>query len=257
MPVKTNTAARLYLGNGESVQLPGGGLPDAGKLVRVNSDGTSTLIDVPTGATSAGASGAIQTSDGASGFADSGVSASSGDLVASTAEFRNGLTYGEASVFGTYTASDDHERARVYFNGTNFVIATEAGASGGTVQNLELQVGTDRLCLKKDYSGGAIGISTNSRSNAYSFHDGYPTIYSNTATRQWQFNNATFRPMANNTYDIGQNALRVKTGYFVGGDFSGDVTVGGNITADSLPTSDPAVSGQLWNDSGTVKVSAG
>jgi hypothetical protein len=31
----------------------------------------------------------------------------------------------------------------------------------------------------------------------------------------------------------------------------------GNIVASGLPTSDPSNAGQLWNDSGTVKVSAG
>jgi hypothetical protein len=36
-----------------------------------------------------------------------------------------------------------------------------------------------------------------------------------------------------------------------------DVTSGGGIVVLSLPTSDPHVEGQLWNSSGTVKVSAG
>ena len=31
----------------------------------------------------------------------------------------------------------------------------------------------------------------------------------------------------------------------------------GTIIADALPTSDPEVEGQFWNDSGAVKVSAG
>ena len=45
---------------------------------------------------------------------------------------------------------------------------------------------------------------------------------------------------------------------------TGDVTVTGNLQVDgsqvdftNLPTSDPAVAGRLWNDSGTVKISAG
>ena len=31
----------------------------------------------------------------------------------------------------------------------------------------------------------------------------------------------------------------------------------GGIVCSSMPTSDPSVAGQLWNDSGTVKISAG
>ena len=34
-----------------------------------------------------------------------------------------------------------------------------------------------------------------------------------------------------------------------------DVDLGASSTAGSLPTSDPRVTGRLWNDSGTVKVS--
>lgn len=34
-------------------------------------------------------------------------------------------------------------------------------------------------------------------------------------------------------------------------------TSGATVILDDLPTADPAVEGQLWNDSGTVKVSAG
>jgi hypothetical protein len=43
---------------------------------------------------------------------------------------------------------------------------------------------------------------------------------------------------------------------------TGAVTVtaainGGTVVLPDLPTSDPAVAGQLWNDAGTLKVSAG
>lgn len=40
-------------------------------------------------------------------------------------------------------------------------------------------------------------------------------------------------------------------------DVSGDITASGNIDFSGLPTSDPVVAGRLWNDSGTLKVSAG
>jgi hypothetical protein len=36
-----------------------------------------------------------------------------------------------------------------------------------------------------------------------------------------------------------------------------DLTASGIVKFTGLPTSDPAVAGQLWNDTGTLKVSAG
>ena len=36
-----------------------------------------------------------------------------------------------------------------------------------------------------------------------------------------------------------------------------DLIAGGNVDFSGLPTSDPAVAGRLWNDSGTLKISAG
>lgn len=41
-----------------------------------------------------------------------------------------------------------------------------------------------------------------------------------------------------------------------GGEVAADVTFSGAIITD-LPAVDPTVAGQLWNDAGTVKVSAG
>lgn len=55
----------------------------------------------------------------------------------------------------------------------------------------------------------------------------------------------------------------VSTGGFTGdvtGDITGDVTgdVTGNVTGYIiLPTSDPEVAGALWNNGGTITVSAG
>lgn len=38
---------------------------------------------------------------------------------------------------------------------------------------------------------------------------------------------------------------------------SGPQTLSGTVTLTGLPTSDPGNAGELWNDSGTVKISAG
>ena len=36
-----------------------------------------------------------------------------------------------------------------------------------------------------------------------------------------------------------------------------DLTASGTVIFSDLPTADPTVAGQLWNDTGTLKVSAG
>lgn len=51
--------------------------------------------------------------------------------------------------------------------------------------------------------------------------------------------------------------LSVPAGSYLTTSASSVVTFSGEeVIMDSIPTSDPSVSGQLWNDSGTLKVSA-
>ena len=38
---------------------------------------------------------------------------------------------------------------------------------------------------------------------------------------------------------------------------SGSLTIGSNLDLTSIPTSDPVQAGRVWNDSGTLKISAG
>ncbi|MCP4799241.1 MAG: hypothetical protein GY893_04755, partial [bacterium] len=60
---------------------------------------------------------------------------------------------------------------------------------------------------------------------------------------------SNFQPNADNTYTNGTNSIRWSDVYSVDGNFTGKMTLSG------LPTSDPGVAGELWNDSGTVKIS--
>ena len=66
--------------------------------------------------------------------------------------------------------------------------------------------------------------------------------------------NASYRPLypvTNNSQDLGLSSRRWRTAYLT------DIDASGNIDFSGLPTSDPAVAGRLWSDSGTLKVSAG
>ena len=56
---------------------------------------------------------------------------------------------------------------------------------------------------------------------------------------------------------LGKSTARFGEFYSVDGDFSGDVIMAANVDFTGLPTSDPVVAGRLWNDSGTLKISAG
>ena len=47
------------------------------------------------------------------------------------------------------------------------------------------------------------------------------------------------------------------TGGVTGAVAATTLSASGAVTLSALPTTDPAVAGQLWNDAGTVKVSAG
>ena len=56
----------------------------------------------------------------------------------------------------------------------------------------------------------------------------------------------SFFPNSSNAVDLGASSLKWR-----------DAHIGRDIYATGLPTSDPAVAGKVWNDSGTLKVSAG
>jgi len=56
---------------------------------------------------------------------------------------------------------------------------------------------------------------------------------------------------------IGTSGTRFKNYFGQNGDFSGDVLMAANVDFTGLPTADPLVASRLWNDSGTMKISAG
>ncbi len=63
------------------------------------------------------------------------------------------------------------------------------------------------------------------------------------------YSGRTIRPLLDNQASVGKTGQRFTNVYSYNGNFSGNMTLSG------LPTSDPGVAGELWNDSGTVKVS--
>ena len=67
--------------------------------------------------------------------------------------------------------------------------------------------------------------------------------------------------MANTTFQgpvRSQNGFQTITVNSTTGAVTTTATIdGGTVILPNLPTSDPVVAGQLWNDAGTLKVSAG
>ena len=101
-------------------------------------------------------------------------------------------------------------------------------------------------------------ILTNSRKSGVIAKSDSVEVYANLSSfAKFAVQNAAtytrqdFRPHSTGNYQCGTTSYRWSNVYSVDGDFSGTMTLS------NLPTSDPAVAGQLWNDSGTVKISAG
>jgi len=69
--------------------------------------------------------------------------------------------------------------------------------------------------------------------------------------------NVNLQPASTGTKFCGSTSRRWSNVASVDGDFSGDVVMAANVDFTGLPTADPLVAGRLWNDSGTMKISAG
>ena len=105
-----------------------------------------------------------------------------------------------------------------------------------------------------DYELATAATGTGSAGSLYIGAGGSSNVmFRSDHTRIFQY----LRPQTTNTVDMGTDALRFRKSYFTDGDFSGDIIVAANVDFTGLPTSDPVVAGRIWNDSGTMKISAG
>ena len=105
-----------------------------------------------------------------------------------------------------------------------------------------------------DFELATVATGTGSAGSLYIGAGGSSNVmFRSDHTRIFQY----LRPQTTNTVDMGTDALRFRKSYFTDGDFSGDIIVAANVDFTGLPTSDPVVAGRIWNDSGTMKISAG
>ncbi|MHC4240680.1 MAG: hypothetical protein ACYSUC_13200 [Planctomycetota bacterium] len=138
---------------------------------------------------------------------------------------RNGTN---AQIFRIYNTDDGSQTnyGRASIGWANNVFAIDVEASGtGTQATLQIK------------RGGQNRISLPSNSSV--------TIHT------------SLYPSSNGSIYNGWSSLRWANVYSVKSDISQLLTVGGDVSMPNLPTSDPASAGLLWNDSGTLKISAG
>ncbi len=128
--------------------------------------------------------------------------------------------------------------------------SVDVGGGTGTLN-------VDGKIILKHNGGTGIDVE-NSNGN---FYDRVSYIGSGEASKNYQFsgishnvvalaNGYAFRWRVQNT-----DALKIEYGGHV--TVEQDLEAKGDVDFSGLPTSDPAVAGRLWNDSGTLKISAG
>ena len=140
---------------------------------------------------------------------------------------RNGFAAQTYNIYNTYTNATNYERAHIGWNDTAnaFVIGTEVGSGGGTVRDIQLKMGADRVFgVERAYANTAVGVrslsvNTSGRNNVAV---GYESILNNTTgwlntamgvgslranTTGW--GNVAFGAIAMRDNDIGQYNVAV------------------------------------------------
>jgi len=210
-------------------------------------------------------------------------------------DLRNGSNSQSFAAYGTYTDDSNYERLRMYGQAAdNFVIATEA-AGTGTVRDLTINglaiegsgaviksLSNATCKIDLGYAGNRVSIQSEDylllraggelhylyASGAQSW-SGPPTFAATLSTATGDEAMATINYTVNKSTSGDDRGLLINktdtnspgASYLldlqVGGTSQFSVSDDGVVSVANLPTSDPAVADQLWNDSGTLKISAG
>jgi len=153
---------------------------------------------------------------------------------AGTLAQRNGTNAQTFNLYNTYTDASNYERGFMKWNSDVLEIGTEA-AGTGTTRSIKITNGSLAHCevdaATAELRGGNALLRVVSND-----------IYINTYTRTFM----QYRGTTGFTIDV--NGFPVSN---LRHTFLSDVNMTG------LPTADPLVAGRLWNDAGTLKISAG
>lgn len=148
-------------------------------------------------------------------------------LESSNADAAVDFAAGTKDVFVTYPADKS-----VFLNAAGKLIFNNAGL---TTKD-QFYAGDDGVTIPALYFDATDFLDYSRTTNEFSFTIG--------GAQEWLFSGTLLQCFANNITTSGT----ISTGI---------LTASGNVDFTNLPTSDPVVSGRLWNDSGTVKVSSG
>ena len=263
------------------VSLLGTGAP--GPVGPSGADGADSTVPGPVGPSGADGVDGVDGADGADGSVNHNATT---DI--------DGLVFGDGSNLSAATASQIKIAADLNTtNSPTFLGLTLTGninLTDGAI--LEVGSGTGDLTIDADFvsipnaklslgSSGKLQFSAASdQGNAYTLRKSGVRIYAhgnsnNDASYMYTASKFHFHSTmvlgwgsgssASDSVDIGLSrggSGHLKLGNGTQDDASGklevsDLIAGGNVDFSGLPTSDPAVAGRLWNDSGTLKISAG
>ncbi len=132
---------------------------------------------------------------------------------------RNGVNPQAFRLYNTHTDAANYELGSVGWSGNVFSIGTASAGTGNASRTLAFDAGTSAQ-MQFRFGGG---------------------VYLKVA------NVALFPSTAATNFDLGLAGIGFRNLYLKGS----------SVVMTGLPTADPAVVGTLWNDGGTVKISAG
>jgi hypothetical protein len=151
---------------------------------------------------------------------------------------------GSQRVYNLGTEGDtDSEFLETSWTANSALIASKATGTGVL---REIAIGSDSCKFESRPATNQATIRTDSLPRM---------VFLGGITRVW--NTTQFSPQTNAATLLGNASSRWSNVYSVAGNFSGNVIMAANVDFTGLPTADPVVAGRLWNDGGTMKISAG
>ena len=138
-----------------------------------------------------------------------------------------------------------------------FNLGSDADVAAGDTEYLETSFDTNVATIATRQTGAGTSrhllLDVNNRMQI--LLNGESVIFAYNGLNKFYMNTTTFAPWGTGK-NIGSSSARFAGIYGIDGNFSGDVTMAGDVNFTNLPTSDPGVPGQLYvTTGGALKVS--
>ena len=291
--VGNGTAYGSITSNGNQqleVSANGGGAAQARILLQNESGGRHILLDPGTSGkvsisginhpTSDGTNGQVLTTDGAGNLSFSTVSVSTGDITFTGNNISTSSSNADLELAASGTGNIDLKARSVFVGDSSTdsaIISTETDRPLYLAQNMDLssdfssnaggfiQIASNGTLTLRPANGNQyiyneastvyIGRSANANSMLSGFGRSATTLTTNAYTNGWE-PRILFTPPGNTASAPDKALSKITMDAGDSGSGTLDMTMI-KIFMSNLPTSDPTTAGQLWNDSGTLKISAG